>query len=194
MKPNIGQGDNGTTSLLGGKKKIPKDSLQVEICGTLDELVSFLGFVKTKCRYKNTCALLEKIQDHLFRLASYVAASPPLTKEEEGSDGAALPSVTSEHVKFLESIIQKYERDLPELQNFILPGGTELVSLFHIARTQARRVERRLVKASRKMRLHPCAVPYVNRLSDVFFTLARWANHKANVQDIKWIGLGKKGI
>lgn len=182
------------TSLLGGGEKAPKDSLQVEAYGSLDELVSFLGFLKTKCRDKKVCALLEKAQDHLFRLASHAAANPLLRKEGEGGGSAVLPRITGEHVEFLETIIEEYEKDLPELQNFILPGGTELAALFHIARAEARRVERRLVALNRKIKLHPQAIPYVNRLSDVFFTLARWMNHQARVEEIKWIGLEKRGV
>lgn len=193
MKPNIGQGDNGMTSLLGGGTKVPKDNMQVEAYGSLDELVALLGYIKIKIDPKKgrsdppLFAFLEKIQDHLFRIASHVSASSESAR-------AYLPYLGDEHIEFLEDAVVRYEKNLPELQNFILPGGTELSTLFHIARTQARRVERKLVTAERETKLHPRAVPYVNRLSDVFFTLARWTNQKAGVQDLKWVGLGKKGI
>ncbi len=186
MKPNIGQGDSGKTNLIGSDKKVLKSSCIIESIGALDELVSLLGFIKTKCRVKKIVALLEKIQDHLFRIESGIAT---INKEIRG-----FPHVGEEHVKFLEQIIAQYEKNLPELQNFILPGGTELATLFHVARAETRRVERVLVRVSQEQKLHLCAVMYVNRLSDVFFAVARWVNYKAGITEAKWIGLGKGGI
>lgn len=179
------------TSLLGGGEKVPKDSVQVEAYGALDDLVSFLGFVKTKCNDKKICAVLEKNQDHLFRVAAHVSVSDIW---KASAEGGGLPFLGPEHIEFLEDVIEQYEKDLPELQNFVLPGGTELAALFHIARTEARRVERRLVALNREIKLHPQAIPYLNRLSDVFFILARCATHKAHLRENKWIGLGRKGV
>jgi len=185
-KSNIGQGDNGKTNLIGSDKKVLKSSCNIESIGALDELVSLLGLVKIKCRYGKISALLEKIQDHLFRIESGIV---PLDKKIRG-----FPHIGDEHVKFLEQTIEQYEQDLPELQNFILPGGTELAALLHIARAEARRVERILVRTRQTAKIHPYAIPYLNRLSDVFFALARWVNYKASVGETKWIGLGKEGI
>ena len=192
-KPNIGQGDTGTTSLLGGTGKVPKDSAQVEAYGSLDELVSLIGYTRacyTQVRpvYKEIDALLEKIQDHLFRIESHVSASG------EWKNHPSLPHVGQEHVAFLEDEITEFEKDLPELTNFILPGGTTIAALLHMARAQTRTCERRLVTLNREGGLHPYAIPYLNRLSDLFFALARWENHNTGLEEQNWVGLGKKGI
>jgi len=186
MKPNIGQGDSGKTSLIGSHKKVLKSSSHIEAIGALDELVSLLGLVKVKCRYKKISALLTKIQDHLFRIESCLATA--------NTELRGIPHIGEEHVKFLEQAIEQYEKKLPELQNFILPGGTELAALLHIARAEARRVERVLVRANETAKLHQQAIPYLNRLSDVFFAMARWVNCTASVNETKWIGVGKTGI
>jgi len=195
-KPNIGQGDSGKTSLLGGGDKVPKDSPQVEAYGSLDELVSFIGYIRACLtagdmrdnKQKQLGELLEKIQDHLFRIESHVSASP------EWENNPTLPHIGEEHIKFLEEEIETYEKSVPELKNFILPGRTQVAALLHMARTQSRLVERRLITFNREKKLHPQAIPYLNRLSDVFFALARWANHEAGTKDTQWVGIGKKGV
>jgi cob(I)alamin adenosyltransferase len=184
-KPNIGQGDRGKTSLIGGSKKVLKSSLRIESCGALDELVSLIGYIKTQSKNKNFRILLEQIQDHLFRIECHVVSV--LNKK----DSFVLPYIGQEHVKFLEDNITSYEKNLPQLENFILPGGTQLAAQLHIARAQTRRVERILVRTSQKNSLHPFALPYINRLSDVFFILARWTNHDAGAKETKWIGIEK---
>lgn len=187
-KPNIGQGDSGETSLLGGGKKVPKDSPQIEATGMLDELISLMGYIRSLTKRKRVNSLLETIQDHLFRIESHISAS------EEWENHPSLPYIGEEHIRFLELEIAKYEKEVPELKNFIIPGGTQVSSLLHIARAQTRTVERRLVSVKRGGKLHPLAIPYVNRLSDVFFALARWVNHKEKKREAKWVGLGKKGL
>ena len=187
-KPNIGQGDGGTTNLLGGTTKVPKDSAQVEAYGSLDELVSLIGYIKATSKNRKLNALLTKVQDHLFRIESHVSASG------EWKSHPSLPYVGQEHVAFLEEEITRAEEDLPELTNFIMPGGTTIASLLHIARAQTRACERRLVTLNRQGRTHPQAIPYLNRLSDLFFALARRENHSAKIEEEKWMGLGKKGI
>ena len=186
MKPNIGQGDNGKTSLLGGKDKVPKDSAQVEAYGSLDELVSLIGFLRASNDDAKIDALLAKLQDHLFRIESHVSTSL------EWENHPALPYVGREHIEFLEDQIRKYEKGMPELKNFILPGGTPVAALFHMARAQSRLAERRLATLARAKKLHPFAIPYINRLSDVFFALARWINWKAGRKDEVWVGREKK--
>lgn len=197
MKPNIGQGDSGKTNLIGSDKKVLKSSCNIESIGALDELVSLLGYIKAEVKTSGTRNLLEKIQDHLFRIESHVSVLPEFLEaslRRRRKEASFLPRIGEEHIAFLEKTIEEYEKNLPELQNFILPGGTKLAALFHIARTETRRVERILVRTSKKRKIHPYAIPYLNRLSDVFFTLARWVNCKAGIKETKWIGLGKKGI
>lgn len=188
MKPNIGQGDSGKTSLLGGKTKVWKDNPQVEAYGSLDELVSLIGFVRSKNKEEKINDVLIKIQDHLFRVESHISASP------KWKNHPALPYVGKEHIEFLEETIGEYEKNLPELRNFILPGGNELAALLHMARAESRSVERKLVTLARTKKVHPFAIPYVNRLSDVFFAVARWVNWQSGIKDINWIGRGKRDL
>jgi len=187
-KPNIGQGDDGKTSLLGGKKTTWKDSAQVEAYGSLDELVSLIGYTKAKSKHKNLNKSLAKLQDHLFRIESHISASAKWKKHP------ALPYVGEEHVNFLKDLIIEYEKNLPELKNFILPGGNEISALLHMARAKSRQVERRLITLNKSKKTHPFAIPYVNRLSDVFFTMARWVNWKNGIKEEDWIGREKKSI
>lgn len=191
MKPNIGRGDRGKTHLAFGSKdneKVCKDDPRIEAAGVLDELISRVGVIRTLSRSKELDELLEKIQDHLFRVQAHTAVLP------SRKNHPALPYLGEELIEFLENTIQKYEEGLPELRNFIYPGSTHvrLEAELHIARTQARTAERRLVTANRRHKLHPCTIIYLNRLSDVFFTLARWANHKAKKKETKWVGREKR--
>lgn len=201
MKPNIGQGDRGLTSLLGGGEKAPKDSTQVEAYGSLDELVSLIGCIRAENTHAKLDQLLEKVQDHLFRIESHTSTAPEFENHE------SLPYFGKEHVVFLEQSIEEYEKGVPALKNFILPGGTALPSknpkerearrvsaLLHMARAETRRVERRLVALSRAKNLHPFCTPYLNRLSDVFFALARWVYAKGGLQEQAWRGIGKKEV
>lgn len=193
MKPKIGQGDRGKTHLAFGsreKDKVAKDDARIEAAGILDELVARIGVLRTLSKAKRLDMLLEKIQDHLFRAQAHIAILPKQKKHP------ALPYVGKKLVDFLEKIIQEYEQDLPELRNFIYPGSTgiRLEAELHTARAQSRTAERRLVAANRKHKLNPHVVAYVNRLSDVFFILARWINHQANKKETKWIGRKKREV
>lgn len=192
MKKDIGQGDSGKTHLAFGNKdgdKVPKDDARIEVAGTLDELVSLIGIIRSFNRRKKLDTLLEKIQDHLFRIQPLVAVIPGRETHP------ALPSVDSELVTFLEKTITEYEKNLPPLQNFIYPGstGSKLEAFLHLARANTRTVERILVAVSREHNTPLYAQAYLNRLSDVFFTLSRWVNHKSKKKETKWIGKNKKG-
>lgn len=191
MKPNIGQGDSGKTHLLGGKTandKVRKDDPRIEACGALDELVAFIGVVRAHNAPPSLDVLLEQIQDHLFRIASHLSAAP------DWENHPKLPFLGEDHIKFLEQEIVRYEEELPKLKNFILPSGTQLAAFLHQARTETRRVERKVVSASRKKKLHPYALGYLNRLSDLFFALARWVNYKENKEESIWIGSDKQSF
>lgn len=193
MKPNIGQGDSGKTHLAFGsreKEKVPKDDSRIEACGMLDELVSQIGIVRSLNGRKALDKLLERIQDHLFRIEAHICILPG--KENHPT----LPCLGEEQVSFLENAIREYENGLPELKNFIYPGSTKnkLEAQLHKARAKTRTVERRLVTASNSVRLHPHAIPYINRLSDLFFIFARWINHKNKRRATKWIGRQKRGL
>ena len=185
-KPNIGQGDAGTAFLFGSGKRFPKDNAQFEALGTLDELNSAIGYACSIVENKDTRDLLRKIQEHLFEAQSVAGTEP-------GYEGdIRLPRFTAAKVLFLERAIVRAERDVAPLAHFILPGGPQVASWLHVCRALARRAERRLVTLSSEKDLQPSVRAYVNRLSDVFFVLARLENARAGVADTEWKGL-KKG-
>lgn len=177
MKPNIGQGDKGTTSLFGGKK-VSKDSLQVRAYGSVDELNSYIGLVRSVNALEELDTILEKIQEDLFVLGSQLASA---------IENPKLPQLTKDNVKFIEENIQKFEKDLPQLKRFILPTGTQTTALLHVARTVCRRTERSIVALSKEKKLDENSIPYVNRLSDLLFTLVRWVNKKEGKEEKEWI-------
>lgn len=157
-------GDKGTTALFGGKR-ISKADLQVEAYGSVDELTSYIGLVVSKLRTKNYELLT--IQKDLYKIMGYLAGSKLELKYLEG------------RVKEFENRIDEIDKKLPKLAKFILPGGSELSSLFHILRVICRRSERSVIRFSEKLTTDNrllMTIKYLNRLSDFFFTLARFNN------------------
>lgn len=189
MKPNIGQGDRGKTHLLGGKNendKVFKDSPEVEAYGVLDELNSLVGYIRAHALSSEIDETLAVVQSDLFRAEAHISAAG--TKYE---DNPALPEFGEGHILFLESKIQVWEEKLPQLHNFILPGGTIEASLCDMARTLSRRAERRIVSWRKGAKTNgTCGnvQKYVNRLSDFFFVLARLLNTRAGKEPKLWIG------
>lgn len=158
-------GDDGTTSLCTGKRVSKSDSL-IEAIGSIDELSSYLGLVIEKIKTVETKQFVTGIQKDLYHIMSYLS----------GSEVGALLLKT--RVLFFEKQIDKIEKDLPKLGRFILPQGTEISVLFHIARTICRRAERNLVAANRDNKE---IIQYINRLSDLLFVLARYYNTEEEV-------------
>ncbi len=169
-------GDKGMTGLFGGKR-VSKDHVRIDAYGTVDELNSFTGLLRDHLEQSELREQLKKIQNKLFDLGSYLA-SPDEKKGTEGVDQA--------HVEWLEKCIDKMEEDLEPLKNFILPGGHPNVSRAHICRTVCRRAERRVVSLAHQDETDDLNVQYLNRLSDYFFTLARFLTHHYEVPEVKW--------
>ena len=193
MKPNIGQGDKGKTKLFGKSEKVWKNDPQVEAYGDADALNSLIGHIRAINPHKSIDPFLEKIQQDLFILQSLLA-----TEDEN----PAIPHLTQGHIDFLEEKLQEIEDELPELKNFILPSGTETAALMHRARTESRNLERTIVSFYRATNYFTedkidlpkylgYILPYANRLSDIFFALARWTNLKENVKETEWRGTEK---
>jgi len=155
-------GDNGTTSLYGGKKVLKSDPI-VEAYGSLDELSSFTGLALTKLKKGSADSLLiMNIQKDLHEIMSYLA----------GKKTDLEPLIT--RIKIFEHKIDKVQLKLPKLNSFILPNGSELACMFHILRTVCRRGERRVVALKKTTRLNlNLIIMYLNRLSDLFFVLGR---------------------
>lgn len=169
------QGDNGKTSLISGRK-VSKASLRVETYGTIDELNSILGLVVSKSS-KDIKDELIKVQIDLFELGANLAG---LGKSKE------IKEKLEKRVLEIEKEIDKIEKKLPKLTNFILPGGSEVGSFLHMARTFCRRAERRAVSLSSKEKVEIENIKYLNRLSDYLFILARSVNLKAKKKETIW--------
>lgn len=162
-------GDDGTTSLYGGKRVLKCEEL-VDVYGSIDELNSWVGLVRSKSKDKR----LKSIQSDLLTIGSSLAgAKINLTVLE--------PRITE-----MEKHIDKMDKELQKLTKFVLPGGSELAAHIHITRSICRRAERQTVKLSKNQNLDPLIVTYLNRLSDLLFTLARYINKQVNVKEILW--------
>jgi cob(I)alamin adenosyltransferase len=180
-------GDRGHTHLVGGQK-VPKDSLRIEGYGDIDELNSIIGLVRrANLDEKGPDAarahidhILERVQNELFNLGSLLATLPEdLTPQQ--------PRVEERHVERLEREIDEMNENLPPLRSFTLPGGGQVSSWLHLARTVCRRAERRLVTlASAEPATDELAVKYVNRLSDMLYVMGRWNVRERGESEPLW--------
>ncbi len=155
-------GDRGMTSLFGGKR-IAKDDIHVEAYGSADELSSVIGLVIVNLKGKSDKKLLISVQKDLYQIMAYLAGA----KVDIAFLGRA--------VKQFEQYIDKTTSKLSKLKRFILPGGTKLGALLHVSRTACRKTERRVVFLFKKYKIEHSGIIliYLNRLSDLFFTMAR---------------------
>jgi cob(I)alamin adenosyltransferase len=173
-------GDDGQTSLFSGGR-VPKDDLRVEAYGTVDELNSMLGLLLCEELAADTTERLIGIQEALFAAGAALADSEG--REAGGSAAWDVPAI--------EQWIDLMDSELDELRAFILPGGSRAAALAHVARTVCRRAERRVHSLSgTRAGVPPGLLPYLNRLSDAFFVLARHLNLRAGVPDTPWRPLG----
>jgi cob(I)alamin adenosyltransferase len=170
------QGDLGETSLIGGKR-VKKSTLRVDAYGTVDELNSVIGVVITSLGAKGSRleTELQEIQHDLFEIGSELAN--PEAKEL---------TFLTQRVSAFETMIDELTQALPELTHFILPGGSMTGAQLHMARTIARRAERRIVSLNDREPIDGGIIKYINRLSDLFFTMARYANHMMGETEIIW--------
>lgn len=171
-------GDKGKTSLYGGKT-VGKDSLRVDTYGTMDELNSFLGIVIAELSEKNVKNNLIQIQKDLFEVGTSLATP----SKNISSD---LTKYLTKRVKSFEDEIDNLSKKLPELENFILPGGSKTGSKIHFARTLVRRAERKVVALSRQENINAQILIFLNRLSDLLFMYARFVNKKENKKETIW--------
>lgn len=171
-------GDDGTTSLVGGTRA-PKDSPRLEAYGTVDELNSWLGLLAADTDLPQPRRqMLRQIQNTLFDIGAHLATEP-----ESQWQPASLPDDT---VAALERHIDKIDSALPPLRQFILPGGSEAAARANIARTVARRAERRITTLQHTAPVDPNIPRYINRLSDLLFALAREININTGHDEIFW--------
>ncbi len=172
-------GDKGQTSLLGGKR-VRKDHARIEAYGTVDELNSHLGMLRDLAG-AHQLELIMDIQERLFSLGSRLASA-----STEEADKFKVPHVEEADITALEAAMDAMEAELPEMRNFILPGGHPAVSQAHICRTVCRRAERLVVSITEEEQLPETIVRYLNRLSDLLFVLARWLGQRFGAEEHPW--------
>ena len=187
MKIYTGSGDRGQTSLFSGER-VSKDQKRIEAYGDLDELNAVLGALIASLPQEASefRGEIHAIQRDLFQAGALLATTPDSPSLE------ALEVFDSAPVEFLEQSIDRMEQDLPALKEFILPGGHVAASWAHVARTVCRRVERRVVALSHDPAEYESPdglvgiIPFLNRLSDYLFVLARYCNRVTGVAEIEW--------
>lgn len=174
-------GDQGETGLFGGGR-VPKDHPRTIAYGEIDELNSTLGVARATPPVDFHDALLESIQRDLFSIGGHLATPDPVkvAKALEKAD------LSEERVALFERVMDDADSELPPLRSFVLPAGTEKAAALHLARTVCRRAERSVVSLSRESGVPPLFLVYLNRLSDLLFTLARLVNHQSGTGDVTW--------
>jgi len=187
MKIYTGGGDRGKSSLFSGER-ITKSDKRIEAYGDVDELNSTLGMLAASlpAQLSPSVEEIHRIQADLFDIGSWLATTPG------AANISVLQAIDDDHIKFLESAIDRMENELPALSGFILPGGHMTAALAHVARAVCRRAERHVVKLFET--LSPSPLPesllfllaYLNRLSDYLFVLARYCNKSMGLQDTPW--------
>ncbi len=165
-------GDKGTTG-MGDGSRVDKDSLRVAAIGDVDELNSVIGMVICKCSAGEVKESLITIQHDLFNLGGQ------LTMPE-------CKLITEQRIKWLEQTLDKMNKDLPSLKEFILPGGGEAAVHCHLSRTVCRRTERTLVALSKEFEFSKNVMAYINRLSDFLFVACRVLSRQAGEDEVYW--------
>lgn len=177
MKIYTKTGDQGTTSLFGGAR-VPKNHLRIESYGTVDELNCHIGLLISYLSMDDVEVFLLQIQHKLFNIGSCLAIDP--------KSDIVLPGVTQQDVDILEQAMDQYNTMLPELKNFILPGGNIANAQSHVCRTVCRRAERKIISLSLEDTVDQYIIIYLNRLSDYFFVLSRYISLNSNTPEVLW--------
>lgn len=169
-------GDRGKTSLKNGKK-VFKSHIRLDAFGSIDELNSSLGVVIANLKNQKLKTELFRIQNDLFEVGGLLAGS-----------SATKNAFLEKRIKDFEDQIDTWSKKLPTLANFILPGGSKSASFIHLSRAICRRAERRVVELSQKEKIDAGITKYLNRLSDLLFTMARFVNKIEGSKEINWTG------
>lgn len=181
------KGDQGETCLVSGER-VSKSHVRLESYGTLDELNSTLGVAISHMDQSSQKNIFQKalgdilfqIQNDLFNIGSQLACA-------DTDMQAKLPNISESDIKKQEDKIDELSSVLPPLKNFILPGGSIISSSFHVSRTVCRRAERLCIKLrDEKTTVDPLLIQYLNRLSDLLFVMARFANKTENIAEVEW--------
>ncbi len=173
------KGDDGTTG-LGGGQRLPKDALRVSAFGTVDELNSVIGVALANGLVARLAEVLPVIQNELFHLGS------DLCFLEADKTAYGIPLIEARHVTALEQLMDELNETVGPLENFVLPGGAPGAAHLHVARTVCRRAERDAIALARGEAIGAFVVPYLNRLSDALFVMARYENRERGVPEPLW--------
>ena len=178
MKIYTRKGDSGPTSLIDGDI-VNKHNLSVDAYGTIDELNSFLGLLKDYIKDDKIKGILNNIQIKLFSIGSILASGKNKNISEK-------VKIEKKDVQYIELEIDRLNKDLPELKNFVIPGGHKTSSYSHVCRSICRRAERKISELNNKSSVDSNILAYVNRLSDFFFVLSRFLKYSDNVSESHW--------
>lgn len=170
-------GDKGETALFGGRR-VPKSHLRVDAYGTVDELNSFVGWLRDSIESQHIRSILEQIQNRLFTVGAHLASDP--------AKHPPIPDLLPADIEILEKEMDAADAALPPLKNFILPGGHTAVSVCHVCRTVCRRAERLAVALHESEPVEAIVLQYLNRLSDYFFMLSRQLAHDLGAEEVIW--------
>lgn len=173
------KGDDGTTA-LGGGQRVPKDDPRVAAYGTVDELNSLIGVAAAAGLAPRLAEVLRQVQNELFHLGA------DLSFREEDKQAYPLPQIEARHVEKLEQVMDEFSAATGPLENFILPGGAPGAAALHVARTVCRRAEREVLALSRAEAVGANVLPYLNRLSDALFVMARYENVTKGIPEPLW--------
>ena len=174
------KGDDGTTGLGGVRRRVAKDSLRVTAYGTVDELNSQIGLALAAGLVEGLAVELTRIKNELFDLGSDLAFV------QEDKVARPVPGLEERHVHKLEGLIDELNSVVGPLTNFLLPGGSLGAAHLHVARTICRRAERETLTLKRAEPIGEWVLPYLNRLSDALFVMARFENHERGVAEPLW--------
>ena len=178
MKIYTRKGDSGQTSLIDGEI-VYKHSLSVDTYGTIDELNSFLGLLKDYIKDDKIKDILNNIQIKLFSIGTILASG-------KNQNISAKVAIEKKDVEYVELEIDRLNKNLPELKNFIIPGGHKISSYSHVCRSICRRAERKISELNNKSSIDSNILAYINRLSDFFFVLSRFIKYSDNVSESHW--------
>ena len=181
MKIYTKTGDEGLTGLFGGGR-VSKDDPRVEAYGDVDELNAFIGVARAAELMPRIDEVLVPVQRDLFSIGALLA-TPDLEKMH---DHLTKAQIDDGRIRELELAIDACDRELEPLRAFIVPGGTPKAAALHVARTVCRRAERRVIHLQKEVEIPQIVVVYLNRLSDLLFTLARVANTRAGAGEVTW--------
>jgi len=172
-------GDKGSTGLIGGTR-VPKNHARLEAYGTIDELNSFIGLIRSYDIPDQEKKTLVDVQCKLFTLGAHLATDTTV------SDMQSKLKYSDEHIEFLEQEMDRLENELPPLRFFVLPGGHPVIGYCHVSRTVCRRAERRVIDMAENIEVDQWVMKYLNRLSDYLFVLSRHLSNYFAVDEIPW--------